>query len=78
MRTKYIVLEQGTPAPVVFPETMKHSDVARALGGKVLGAGFCYIENDMYVCYGASTSLHVNSREDLDAEILNTRLGNTY
>jgi len=64
----------------VFAETMTHADVAGALNGidKVLGAGFCYIKDNKYVCYGKSISLKVDSRVGVDSEVLNRRLGLNY
>lgn len=74
-KSKYIVSESGTP--VVFAEVLSHVEVARALFGTtaILGAGFCYIKDNRYTCYGESTSLRVKSREDRDAEMLNRYLG---
>ena len=74
-KCKYIVTDHGFPEPVVFAETLTHADVARAIGGTVLGAGFCYIEDDKYVCYGFSTSLKIDSRGDVDSLLLNRRFG---
>ena len=75
--SKYIVIEQGlgTPVPIVFSQLLVHDDVARALGGKVIGAGFCQIEGNQYICYGESTSCRIKSRLKEDAEILNRLLG---
>ena len=77
---KYIILDQGFPEPILFAETLNHSDVADALGGrgKVLGAGFCYIQDNKYVCYGKSTSLKMVSRGDEDSKVLNRCFGITY
>jgi hypothetical protein len=79
-KAKYIILDHGIPEPIVFSDTLTHFDVAFALGGKnkVLGAGFCYIADDQYVCYGTSTSLKIDSRGEKDSEVLNRRLGNSY
>jgi hypothetical protein len=75
---KYIVTDLGFSEPIVFGETLNHSDVARAIGGTVLGAGFCYIQDNKYVCYGKSTSLKMDSRGDEDSKVLNRRFGITY
>jgi len=72
---KYIVTDLGFPEPIVFSETLNHNDVARAIGGTVLGAGFCYIQDNKYVCYGKSTSLKMDSRGDEDSKVLNRRFG---
>lgn len=73
-KSKYIINDQGLP--VVFSELQTHADVARALFGitPVIGAGFCFIDNDQYVCYGESISLRVKSRGDEDSKILNRLL----
>lgn len=74
-KSKYIVSRDGTP--VVFAEVLTHADVARALFGNtpIIGAGFCYIKDNRYVCYGESVSLRVISRGEQDAEMLNRYLG---
>lgn len=76
MKSKYIVVEKnGLYLPIVFSELMSHSDIARAIGGKVLGAGFCYVNYVFtYTCYGKSTSLGINSREGIDSDILTEML----
>ncbi len=79
-KSKYIIIDGHLAiAPVVFAEFLNHSDVARAIApsDKVLGAGFCYIENNQYVCYGESISLQVKSRGAEDSIILNRVLGAT-
>ncbi len=76
MKSKYIVVDLGGIAlPFVFSELSTHSDVARALGGTVIGAGFCYIAYDKYECYGESISCRVKSRGEQDAKVLNDLLG---
>lgn len=75
-KAKYIINDDLIP--VVFSEVgPSHADVARALfpRSEIVGAGFCYIENNRYVCYGESVSLRVKSRDDVDSKILNRRLG---
>lgn len=76
LKTKYIITEDGIP--VLFGELgPSHAEVARALfpGRTIVGAGFCYIRDDRYVCYGESISLRVASRNDVDSRILNRQLG---
>ena len=76
-KTKYIIMEyRGVVQPIIFSELMIHQDVAVALGGKVISAGFCEVgANDDgtadYNCFGESVSLNVISRRRQDAEILN-------
>ena len=73
---KYIIIDKGWIAPIVFSELLTHAEVARALGGTVIGAGFCQItEQGRYECYGKSVSLGIKSDEESDAKILNKELG---
>lgn len=74
-RSKYVILDQGVIVPLVFSELINHLDVARCIGGQVVGAGFCFIDEEKYHCYGESISLKVVSRPDEDARILNKYLG---
>lgn len=77
-KSKYIIVTRDE-LPVVFSELMKHSDVARHMGGEhnVVSAGFCHIVDNRYTCYGESTSLKMKSRGDVDSRILNVLLGAT-
>lgn len=76
-RSKYVVIDTGSfVLPIVFSDLATHADIARPWRGKVLGAGFCYInEKGRYTCYGESTSLKVHSRGEEDDAILNRYLG---
>lgn len=75
MRSKYIVITQGkVELPIVFSELMQHIDVARSLGCRVVGAGFCEIQDNQYVCYGESISLEIESRLLEDDVVLNRML----
>ena len=82
MKAKYIIVVQGNiEVPFVFSELNIHSDVAYSICGdvrKVVGAGFCYIADDRYHCYGESVSCRVKSRPEEDAKILNRLLGVDY
>lgn len=76
MKCKYIVVKQGGfTLPFVFSELSTHSDIAHAVGGDVVGAGFCFIDEDRYHCYGQSVSCNVKSNGEMDANILNRLLG---
>ena len=76
MKCKYIIVDlRGTALPFLFSELSTHADVAVAVGGKVVGAGFCFIDEDQYHCYGESISCNVKSRNEVDAKILNHLLG---
>lgn len=77
-KSKYIIIDTGMLiAPIVFTELLTHVDVARSIapGGTILGAGFCRIDKNHYVCYGESVSLEVKSRGEADSKILNRFLG---
>ena len=75
-KSKYIIVNLGCIAPVVFTDLLQHRDVANGIGGRVIGAGFCYIGDDgQYVCYGESVSLNIVSRGEEDSKILNKYLG---
>lgn len=76
-KSKYIIVDIDIPEPFVFSETMTHAEVAAKFNGEVLGAGFCFIKDGKYVCYGESVSLKISSREVVDANLLNSRLGCT-
>lgn len=74
-KAKYIISKHQVP--VVFSEVLTHADVARLLFRQqdILGAGFCYVKDDKYHCYGESISLGVKSNGQEDATILNRYLG---
>lgn len=76
-RSKYVVIDTGSfVLPIVFSDLACHADIAHPWRGEVLGAGFCYInEEGRYTCYGESTSLKVRSRGEEDDFILNRCLG---
>jgi hypothetical protein len=78
-KSKYVILDQAAACiPIVFGDMITHSDM-ECLGGKVIGAGFCYInEKGLYECYGESVSCKVKSRGEQDAKILNKFLGVTH
>ena len=79
---KYIMQEGGTP--ILFPEWLTHSDVARSLGRDVVSAGFCHVGgrdeygNPLFKCFGESVSLKVQSRGQQDSDILNRSFGMEY
>ena len=76
MKCKYIIVKQGSiEQPFVFSELSTHVDIARAVGGEVVGAGFCFIDQDRYCCYGESISCKVKTRGDKDEKVLNEMLG---
>lgn len=71
-KAKYVIIGH-MQVPVVFSDLLGHDEIAH--GQPVVGAGFCYIRDSRYVCYGESVSLKVKSRGDADALILNKLLG---
>lgn len=78
MKSKYIIVKHNgsnISMPFVFSEVCTHVDIARAVGGVVTGAGFCFIDDDQYHCYGESVSCKVKSNGDEDSTILNRMLG---
>lgn len=81
---KYVVTAEGDFA--IFTKLTSHSDVARCLYGKPIGAGFCNIAvgfslDDNKVekpivnvhCYGESTSLGLKSNLK-DEDVINTKI----
>jgi hypothetical protein len=71
---KYIIVGDNTP--IVFPETVTHSDMAHMVRicGQAKSAGFVYTDEKGYHCYGESISLNLKSSPD-DSKILNKYLG---
>lgn len=76
---KYIVIQQtmGTITrefPILFPNELSHSEVADSLlkgcfelkDGKLVGAGEMSCMDIEPNCSGRSSTLNVNSREELD------------
>ena len=77
-KKKYIVIEtaEGFEVPIVFADTLQHGDVARGVGGKVLGAGFVeFFAADQCEAqtYGRSDSLNIAPRGE-DAALLEREL----
>ena len=75
-KAKYIIHRQYIP--IVFPEIINHSDMARNMGWKredIIGAGFVFVVDGSYNCYGESVSLRVECRGVEDDKILNRYLG---
>ena len=75
-KAKYIIHKQYIP--IVFPETINHADMARNMGWKredIIGAGFVFVVDDSYKCYGESISLRVTSCVEEDEKLLNRYLG---
>ncbi len=66
MPMKYVMLKlnSGELLPLLFPEFMQHSDVARSVPATVVSAGHVYLEGGKIVAPGASSSLEVASRDE--------------
>lgn len=74
-KAKYIIDEYERP--IVFSELFNHIDVCvnmRFDRKTILGAGFVYVNESGYHCYGESISLGVESRGDVDSAVLNRYL----
>ena len=77
--SKYIIVtnDYGIITPVIFPDIIEHTRMATLIGGKIIGAGFCFITPEgIYSVYGDSVSLELESKPD-DATMLNKYLGVT-
>jgi hypothetical protein len=90
MKTKYISFKKlgsNFSEMVIFPETIKHSDMKKSLGNiDIIGAGFVNfrIRKDEYdcdyvkfICSGKSESLNIISHED-DSELAQRLFGEEY
>jgi hypothetical protein len=81
MRLKYIVTDSHSFA--IFSAGEKHSDVARGLDGKPIGAGFCTIAAEAdspranVHCFGESFSLGGLKSRGEDEQLIN-RIINSY
>lgn len=76
---KYIIFSGSLDYPIIFPEHMNHSDVARGFKTRPVSAGFCSHGMDVdgefsWSCWGKSTSLNLACRPAVDSEILNRTL----
>jgi hypothetical protein len=80
-KLKYIVTDNNSFA--IFSVAQSHSDIARGMWGKPVGAGVCSIarkadsEHANVHCWGESVSLKLKSREE-DEEIINRYLEPEY
>jgi hypothetical protein len=73
-RAKYVIVKyDGAECPIVFSSLMHHTHMTAR--ENCVGAGFCHVENDLYKCYGESTSLGIKSRGEQDSDLLNRLLG---
>ena len=75
MPLKYVMLklDGGEFLPLLFPEFIQHSDMARSVPATVVSAGHVYLKDGMIVASGASSSLEVASRDE-DSEIIQSYL----
>ena len=66
MPMKYIMLklDGGELLPLLFPEFMQHSHMAQSVPAAVVSAGHVHLEDGKVIARGASSSLHVLSREE--------------
>ena len=56
---------------VIFSPVLKHSDVAKQIGGTIISAGFVNTEN--WICHGESIGLGIKSRAE-DTQNLSAHL----
>lgn len=87
---KYVILKKNEAGgftrvfPVIFPEHMVHSIMARAVadahfratqdGLEISSAGFCAHDDGSWVCFRGSESLNIpkdSSKDAEDAKVLN-------
>ncbi len=74
---KYVVIDNGTPIPYVFPYPITHNDFAQNIKGHVVSAGFCfpYIDsvthNVKWEAFGKSHSLNIGSNPEADSRLIN-------
>jgi len=69
---KYVIFDNcGITIPVVFPSDIgvTHRDID-VLDCKPISAGLCKLDGVNTKCYGNSPSLHLQSRPEIDAEII--------
>lgn len=75
MQAKYIViLQRGLECMIIFPEIMKHDQIALGLTGHkmdcVISAGFVrMLSSGQVTCYGCSISVDKESRIDVDTRL---------
>lgn len=73
---KYIVTDKGDFA--IFSNLSTHSEMARGLYGKPIGAGFCRIKayslDTLVTCFGESVTLNLKSAGEEDARIIRKKL----
>ncbi len=87
---KYVVSDQNCFA--IFDDVSSHRDMARAIYGKAVGAGFCNMKigyrpvghdldrEQRFIsvhCYGRSDTLDLESREE-DEVIINEKINSNY
>lgn len=87
MKLKYVICKNGNFA--IFTTAEAHNDMARAMEGQPVGAGFCDISigyeqksnQEVQIvnvhCYGGSVSLGIASRTE-DEGIINNFINNYY
>jgi len=73
-RLKYIILDDQTESPIIFPNWINHSDMVQGYQ-KVLSAGFLDVVAGAaghlrIACYGESVSLKIKSRPETDSKII--------
>lgn len=71
---KYIVFmsPSGLEYPVLFPEFIDHSEIAKSIGDTPISAGFCSVDDRGHISvYGKSQTLNLVSLETTDKILIN-------
>ena len=71
---KYITFEGACDYAVVFPDYIEHSDIAKKIGAKIIGAGFVSIGENSVAPYSKSESLQIGP-DKMDQFLLNYLFG---
>ena len=74
MTSKYIIHEEmGLELPVVFCPVINHIQMRNSFPN-IVSAGSCSLRDGKWHCFGKSVFLGLESRPEIDSEILNTNL----
>lgn len=74
---KYVVIDNGTPIPYIFPDIITHSDFTKQIKGHVVSAGFCVAlahpdgHHVIWEAFGKSHSLNISSNPEADSRLIN-------
>jgi len=69
MKGKYIIVKfEYGEQPILFPNAIKHNSFKKM--GEIIAAGFWSKNNNKFKCCGYSESLQINSRDQIDADLM--------